>query len=357
MKADGDSGGHVRDLMWPLELDRQRLPLHVPRPGRPGAVQGPEYVRVRSVSIPPEKRGVILGPVEAPREAVQRTQRHEVRVIRRHQRHAPPGGEVNVEFLFALLDPIEAPEPFEVGEADIGDHAVRRIGNAGQQGDLALVVGPHFHEGEFHVGRHGEQGEGHPDVVVQVAFRGVHIEGPRQDGPQEFLGGRLPVAPGQAEDRARKPRPVPVGQVLQGAQDILHVKQAVSTERRVVHHGGEAAGSQGLVRKGIAIEALPLQGKEELARSTPSGVSGDPVGPVEPIEQRFGGGEVHACQEKANPVRLEACTGFAMNRGSVVGISCRPWHCPAEIRHASWRNGNRWWSCSGPPRGTGGCPG
>ena len=103
-----------------------------------------------------------LGPVEVPREAVQRTQCHEVRVIRRHQRRAAPGGEVEVEFLLALLDSVDSAESFEVGEADIGDHAVRRIGDAGQQGDFTLVVGPHLHEGEFHVGRHGEEGEGTP---------------------------------------------------------------------------------------------------------------------------------------------------------------------------------------------------
>ena len=200
-----------------------------------------------------------------------------------------------------------------------------------------------------------EEGEGHPDVVVQVAFGGVHIGRLRQDGRRVpwWSSSRCSVRP----KTGRKPRPVPVGQVLQCGQDIFHVKQAVSTERRVVHHGPEAAGGEGLTGKGVAIEALSLQGEEELARPTPAGVGGDPVGPVEPIEQRFGGREVHACQEKANPVRLEVSTGFAMNRGSVVVISCLPRRCPAEIRHASWRNGNRWWSCSGPPRGNGGCPG
>ena len=301
---------------------------------------------------------MILGPVEVPREAVQRTQRHEVQVIRRHQRRAcRPGGEVGEEFLLALLGSVDSAESFEVGEADIGDHAMRRIGDAGQQGDFTLVVGPHLHEGEFHVGRHGEEGEGTPMWLFRLPSVACTSNDFDRTARRSSLVVVFPLL-GQAEDRARKLRvPVPVGQVLQGGQDIFHVEAAASTERRVVHHGGEAAGGEGLAAKALPSKRSPFRAKKSLPGPhrrvsvvTPSDRSNQSSSAS--VDVKF-----MPAQEKANPVRLEANTGFAMNRGSVVGISCLPWRCPrrSSTRHgATLTDGG---AAPDPPRGSGGFPG
>ena len=169
-------------------------------------------------------------PVQPALEALEVAEGLQIGVIGRNQGEATTARQMHVQFLFALLHALHAPEPFEVGEAHVGDHAVRGVCDAGEQGNLTLMVGAHLNEGELHVGRHRQQSQRDADVVVEVAFGRVHGVALREDGAQEFLGGRLAVAPGEAKHGATEALPVMVGEVLKGGQHIVDEEEALSFE-------------------------------------------------------------------------------------------------------------------------------
>ena len=179
-------------------------------------------------AIAPQKRRVVRGPIQLTLKAVQRTECRERVVIGWNQRGAAFLSEVYVQFLLAFFDAFHAAKPLEVGESDVGDHAVGGVCDAGQEGNFPLVVGAHLDQCELYIDRHGEQGQGHPDVVVQVARCGVDVKTTRQHRTKELFGGRLAIASGEPKYRTPKTFPVQVRHVLQRGQDVFDPEEAVA---------------------------------------------------------------------------------------------------------------------------------
>ena len=55
---------------------------------------------------------------------------------------------------------------------DVGYNPVIRFCDFAQVFDFTGVVGTHFHDAEFRVCIHAEQGERNPDMVIQITFGG-----------------------------------------------------------------------------------------------------------------------------------------------------------------------------------------
>ena len=84
---------------------------------------------------------------------------------------------------------------------------------------------PHFYDGYFGFIVDFQQGERHPDAVVEIAFGSRDFVFHRQDSLDEFFCSRLPVRSGQSDDRYRPAvyechGPVPSGELLQSLQRV-----------------------------------------------------------------------------------------------------------------------------------------
>lgn len=196
-----------------------------------------------------------------------------------------------------------------MGQSNIGDHAVCRLGNLAQLGDFSLVVGPHFHKGEFSVHRHGEQREGHANVVVQVAMGSMHIEFPAQYRLDELFGGGFAIAACESKYRCFKTPPVGLCQALKGLESIVHRHNARSLYGRVVHHSSDAAFGDGLMGKGVAVETLAFQGDVEQSRPAFPGVSRDARRAVEEGEQLLWRCTFHGDKKQRTPIDMEVKRG------------------------------------------------
>ncbi len=166
------------------------------------------------------------------------------------------------ELLLALLDPFNTTKPFQVGQAHVGDHAACRLGDITEVSDLSWWLAPISTRAKPGVARHREQGERHPDVVVEVALGGVHLQG---GSPTSDLMSSLvvvfPLLPVSPNTGARKTVAVSACRILQCGQAIRHVHQSFSGELWVVHHSGNAPFLHGLQGVLVAVEPRAFEGK------------------------------------------------------------------------------------------------
>ena len=125
------------------------------------------------------------------------------------------------------------------------------------------MVGARLDDGHLVGRRQAQQGFRHPDVVVEVAFRGQDAEALAQHGCDELLGGCFPVRPGHLHHRRAEPAAVKGCQPLQGSEGVGHVEQPlVAPDSRIVDDGVGATGFQGFQGKGVAVERGSAQGEE-----------------------------------------------------------------------------------------------
>ena len=213
--------------------------------------------------------------------------RAEVRVVD-VQEHQALGlrREVAVEFRLRLHHALKRAEARQVRCAHVGDEAAVGRHDFAEESNLPGVVRPRFHHGHLVVGAQAEQGEGHADVVVEVALGKQHALPLREHGGGEFLGCRLAVRSRDLQGRRAQRAAVEGRQLLKGFQHVLHAYEArVAGQRGIVHDGRFAARLQGGQRKPVAVEAFAAQGKVELAGSRLARVGSHfGVLPVEAIE-------------------------------------------------------------------------
>jgi hypothetical protein len=108
-----------------------------------------------------------------------------------------------------------------MGRADIREQRRVRPDDLRQHAHLSGMVHPHLEYGIAMPASHGEAREGQPDLGVQVPFVHGGRRGPRQDGAQDFLGGRLAAGAGDADARdGGKPAHVEARQGLQPGQGV-----------------------------------------------------------------------------------------------------------------------------------------
>ena len=177
-------------------------------------------------------------------------------------------GQEVVQLALAAAYALRTAEAVEVRTADVGNQAVVGLGDRAEQGDFAAGAGTHLHYAELRVARHGEQREGHADVVVEVALCGARAEPLGQHAVHEFLGRGLAVAAREGEDRDAQGPAVFAGQLLEGGQRVGHEQRARNLGRhvRVVHHGGRGAGGEGRGGEDVAVEGRATQREEDRAR-------------------------------------------------------------------------------------------
>ena len=153
-----------------------------------------------------------------------------------------------------------------MGFANIGDQAVRGLGDAAQEVDLPLVVSAHFDDGHLQPGRHGQQGQRHSNMVVQVALGGVQAVMAAQHGCQQFFRGRFTVTAGNGDHRYEELPAVMARQLLKGLQAVVHQDIAAALHRRrIVDNGISGAGIQGGGGELVSVEPLALNGKKQAA--------------------------------------------------------------------------------------------
>ena len=139
-----------------------------------------------------------------------------------HKRRASMRSEVIEELFFSAVHTLLATKALQMSQTDVGDVAMGRFGNARKQVDFSLMVGAHFDYDKVRLGRGIQQGERHSDVVVQVAFRGVHVHRFSQHIANQLLGCGFAVASCHPQHRASPTPPVSPGKALQGSKFIGH---------------------------------------------------------------------------------------------------------------------------------------
>ena len=181
-----------------------------------------------------------------------------------------------VEFGLGHDDALEAAEAFEVGAAHIGDESAVGVGDAAEELDFAQMVGAHLDDGNLGIGGDGQQGQRHAEVVVEVALGGRHAVALGENGGDQFLGGGLAVGAGDADDGDGEVAAVLAGKFLQGAQHVGDDDATVvDLVLRIADDAQGGALLEGLRSKGVAIEMLALEGKEDASGGDGARVGGD----------------------------------------------------------------------------------
>src|SRR5690606_41722432 len=98
----------------------------------------------------------------------------------------------------------------------------RRLGDAHQMSDLALMIRAHLDDGETMLRGEAQQRERHADVSVEIAARRERRADARENRSDHFLRRRLAVAPRDANDGDRKPTPPLAREGRQGGESIRY---------------------------------------------------------------------------------------------------------------------------------------
>ena len=83
--------------------------------------------------------------------------------------------KVSVEFCLGADNPFKTAKTFQMGPSNIGDKAEIWLGYLAKGGNFAWVVGAHLYNCHLGIGRDGKEGEGHPEVVVEIALGGMGV--------------------------------------------------------------------------------------------------------------------------------------------------------------------------------------
>src|SRR5690606_18646095 len=150
-------------------------------------VGGVEFaVRVVEGEVPDAVAGHLVAPL--PRPAL----------VPVHHRHTG-GRQGVVDVALGVGDHLQAAKALDVGGHDVVHHADVGPGDGAQVGDLPGAAGAHLDHREAMVFFQGQQGEGHPDVVVEVAPGGEGGGEAAEDGGAHVLDGGRPDAAGDGE--------------------------------------------------------------------------------------------------------------------------------------------------------------
>ena len=189
---------------------------------------------------------------------------------------AAHAGEVAIQLRLGVDYPLKAAEALQVCTPHVGDEAVVRTGYLAQRGNLAGVVGAHLHDGNLRVGGDGEEGEGHAEVVVVVALRGVGAVLARQHGVHQLLRRDLAVRPCDADNGDGESAAMIFRQLLQRLQNVRHHNAPfVRLILRVADYAQGSTLFQRLGCKSVAVEFFALEGKKDTSRRDGSGISRD----------------------------------------------------------------------------------
>ena len=209
---------------------------------------------------------------------------------------------------------LDAAEPLQVGATGIGQQGRLGAGDVGQVADLARVIGPKLQDQPVLVPG-AEQGQGHPDVVVEVALGRHDAPDLAQDGGDHLLAGGLAVAAGDGQDPAWDAPTPGSGQAPEAEAGVVHHPLGQIQVQGALHQGRDSPIGSGLGDEGVCVEALPAQRHEQAPGAVAPAVGDDPG------EAAVGAGQAPACfacglaqvpHQRRPPVHSRrACTTWA----------------------------------------------
>ncbi len=104
----------------------------------------------------------------------------------------------------------------------VGDNPIVGFGYFYQFLDVSGVAGSHFYNSEVMFCLQAEEGEWHAYRIIQISLRVQYVIFPGQYGGYKLFGSCLAVGSCNANDTRTQPAAVIIGQLLQGAQAIIH---------------------------------------------------------------------------------------------------------------------------------------
>ena len=189
-------------------------------------------------------------------------------------------GQVVIKFTLGAYYALQRAKALQVRLAHVGNQAAGGLGGFGQRLDVARVAGAHLDDGNLMHDAQAEQRLGHTHIVVEVALGRHLVIALGQDGAHEFLGRRLAVGAGDADDGDVETAAVFACHVLVGLQRVrdknhLLVTGVVVVDLLVVDDGDGTALVQSLCGKLVAVKRFALQGDKYAALGALAAVGGD----------------------------------------------------------------------------------
>jgi hypothetical protein len=206
--------------------------------------------------------------------------REGARPRRERGRSRADDGERNVVEQTHLLgeDAVERAEPLQVAGRHIGDDADGRTDDLTQPGDLAGNAGAGLDDERVRFVGRGEEGQRHPDLVVQVRVGRVNGP-PGREGPgEQFFRRGLAVGAGHGNHGTGDLVATRAPEQAQGPTRVRHRKDGESLDRRRAPLDDRAgrAGRARRLEKRMPVEPLAPERDEQIARSDGAGVRPHP---------------------------------------------------------------------------------
>ena len=167
------------------------------------------------------------------------------------------------------------------------------FGDGAKQRNFLLVVRAHFHHHKFRVGWGAQQGQGHPDVVVEVPGSCMNLHSLSQHIAQEFLCGGFSIAPRQGQHGTIPRAAKSSSRGLQRVQHVFHDRdlRVIFPFSAVAHDVGGAL-FQGSFHKVVAVKPFSCQRPKHHASERVTRVRGHTLGLADLVQKainRIGG--------------------------------------------------------------------
>ena len=198
-------------------------------------------------------------------------------ILRVQEDELAAGLQIIIKLALGALDTLKRAKTLQMGTAHIGDQTAVGLGKTAKLRNLAWMVGSSLHHGQIVFGTQAKEGQGHSDMVVEIALRIMHVIFAAKDSGQQFLGGGLSVGSGYLDHGSAPLSAVPCRQLLEGGQNIIHQhKTGISgrDNRAVIHHSHCTPLLQRLSGILVAIERIAAKREKHTARRTFSAVRG-----------------------------------------------------------------------------------
>ena len=155
------------------------------------------------------------------------------------------------------------------------DQCDGRLCHGGQTGDFARVVHAQLDHSCGVAGAQTQQGQGHADVVVEIAFgrKGLLALEGTQDGGDHLRHGGLAVAASDRNQGQRKLRPPTSSQLAQGCFGIRHLQtRQTSVSQAMLCQCSHSAVRHRLTQEVMRIKALALQRHKQITGAQAAGI-------------------------------------------------------------------------------------
>lgn len=259
METDGDGGQHVVHVVGSDEMGGDLMPPVACGLGLPTEAEE------RGATGDLTAHGDPLSTAVADRPGQSVGNGHQQRIVGIDECDAIlVGAQEVIEFALGVEHALQRTETLKMGAADIGDQSAGRLDQIDQRADVAGMACSHLDDGNIMFGSETEERLWHADVVVEIAFGEEDIVTAGQNGGDEFLGGRLAIGAGDADDGNGEPAAMVAGQLLERLQTVVDEDAArIGGIRGVVHHGPGTTLLQRGCGKTVAVERRAFEGEED----------------------------------------------------------------------------------------------